>query len=144
VPPLAWLVASEGRVFFRLPSFMSVMRPYLSTAGVLFLVYKLLPDRGPSFRASLLSAALVGVLLELEKLGLAYYVKQFQGVYEVIYGTLMFLPMLLAWLYLSWCLVLFGATLAAAADEATGHRKHTLVPPPGGGTAQAEKTTNAR
>ena len=129
VVPLTWLIAIEGRVFYQLPSFMAVARPYVTTVGVLFLVYKLLPDRGPSTRASLLSASLIGLLLELEKIGLAYYVRQVEGVYEVIYGTLMFLPLLLGWLYLSWSLLLFGGTLALAADEVTGRRQHTVIPP---------------
>lgn len=129
IPPLGWLTASEGRIFVSLPSFMAVLRPYVSTVGVIFLAYRLLPDRGPSSQASLLSAALVGLLLELEKLGLATYVKQFHGVYEVIYGTLMFLPLMLAWLYISWCLLLFGATLAGSIDEVMGRRTPTALPP---------------
>lgn len=129
IPPLGWLIAAEGRVFVSLPSFMAVLRPYVSTVGVIFLAYRLLPDRGPTTQASLLSAALVGLLLELEKVGLAYYIKQVHGVYELIYGTLMFLPLLLAWLYLSWCLLLFGASLAASIDEVTGRRKPTALPP---------------
>ncbi len=130
IPPLGWLIAAEGRVYVSLPSFMAVLRPYVSTVGVIFLAYRLLPDRGPTTQASLLSASLIGLLLELEKVGLAYYIKQVQGVYELIYGTLMFLPLMLAWLYLSWCLLLFGATLAAAIDETTGRRKPTALPPP--------------
>lgn len=128
LPPLSWLLVSESRVFFQLPSVLAVLRPYLSTVGVLFLVYKFLPDRGPSTAASLISSALVGLMLELEKIGLALYVKQFQGFYELIYGTLMFLPLLLAWLYLSWVLVFLGATLAWNVDEVTGRRRPTRVP----------------
>ena len=129
LPPLVWLAATEVRVFVRLPSFMSVLKPYLSLVGVLFLVYRFLPDRGPSSRSSLLAAALVGVLLEIEKMGLAAYIRQVEGVYELIYGTLVFLPLFLAWLYLSWCLLLLGATLAVSIDAVTGLRKPTEVPP---------------
>ncbi|MBW2263920.1 MAG: YihY family inner membrane protein [Deltaproteobacteria bacterium] len=130
IPPLGWLIAAEGRVYVSLPSFMAVLRPYVSTVAVIFLAYRLLPDRGPTTQASLLSASLIGLLLEMEKVGLAYYVKQVQGVYELVYGTLMFLPLMLAWLFLSWCLLLFGASLAASIDEVTGRRKHTALPPP--------------
>jgi membrane protein len=132
IPPLGWLIAAEGRIYISLPSFMAVLRPYVTTVGVIFLAYRLLPDRGPTTQASLLSAALIGLLLELEKVGLAYYVQQVQGVYELIYGTLMFLPLMLAWLYVSWCLLLLGATLAASIDEVTGRRKPTALPPPPG------------
>jgi membrane protein len=129
IPPLGYLIAAEGRVYVSLPTFMTLLRPYVSTVGVIFLAYRLLPDRGPTTQASLLSASLIGILLELEKLGLAYYIKQVHGVYELIYGTLMFLPLLLAWLYLSWCLLLLGASLAASIDDVTGRRKPTALPP---------------
>jgi membrane protein len=108
---------------------MTMLRPYLSTAAVIFLAYRFLPDRGPSTASSLLSAALVALALEMEKVGLAHYIKQFQGFYEVVYGTLMFIPLMLAWLYLSWCLLLLGATLAATIDDVLGRRKPTILPP---------------
>jgi membrane protein len=129
VPPLGWLIASESRFLVDLPSFMTMLRPYLSTAAVIFLAYRFLPDRGPSSASSMLSAALVALLLEMEKVGLAYYIKQFKGIYEVVYGTLMFIPLMLAWLYLSWCLLLLGAALAASIDDVLGRRKPTILPP---------------
>jgi membrane protein len=137
LPPLSWLVLNEGRVFISLPSFLTVLRPYVSTVAVIFLIYKLLPDRGPSTAASLIAASMVGLLLELEKLGLALYVKQFQGVYELIYGTLMFLPLMMAWLYLSWVLILMGATMAWSIDEVTGRRRETAVPAQPANSSQA-------
>lgn len=131
LPPLSWLVLSEGRVLLNLPSILALLRPYGLTVGLLFLIYKLLPDRGPSLASSLIASCVVGLFLEMEKLGLAIYVKQFSGFYELIYGTLMFLPLVLAWLYLSWLLILLGAILALTIDEVTGRRRPTRLPPPG-------------
>ncbi len=130
LPPLSWFIVSESRVFFSLPSFLTILRPYVSTMGVLFLVYRFLPDRGPSTASSLIAASVVSLFLEFMKLGLSYYVKQFSGLYELIYGTLMFLPLALAWLYLSWCLMLLGANMAWCIDEVTGRRKPTHLPLP--------------
>jgi len=130
IPPLSWLVVSEGRLFFSLPSILTLLRPFVSTLAVLFLAYRFLPDRGPTTAAALLSAALVALLLELEKIGLAFYVKRFEGVYEVVWGTLTFVPLVLAWLYVSWCVLLFGAALAWAFDDVLGRRQPTRIPQP--------------
>ena len=57
---------------------------------------------------------------------------RFRNVRRTLLRWLVFLPLLMAWLYLSWCCILFGAALAGAADDVTGHRKPTVIPPQAG------------
>ena len=85
--------------------------PYLSIWVALALVYMLMPNR----RVPLASAVLGGVVAgTLWKVAEGLYI-QFQfgmAKYNAIYGAMAQLPMLLVWVYLSWCLVLLGAELA--------------------------------
>ncbi len=85
--------------------------PYVSIWVALALVYMLMPNR----RVPLASAVLGGVVAgSLWKMAEGLYV-QFQfgmAKYNAIYGAMAQLPMLLVWVYLSWCLVLLGAELA--------------------------------
>ncbi len=129
VPLVGVIVAREAWVFARLPSVLSTLRPYVSTVMVVFLVYRFLPDRGPSTPSSLIASSIVGLLLEVEKIRVSYFLSPNKEVYAAIYGTLFFLPVLLGWLFLSWSLVLVGAGLAGALDDAKGLRGESRPPP---------------
>jgi len=62
-----------------------------------------------------------GVLFELAKRGFGVYVAHFPT-YELIYGAFAIIPLFLLWMYVSWVVVLFGATLTAALEERRRHK----------------------
>jgi membrane protein len=64
------------------------------------------------WRHALIGGFFTAICLEIVRLGLAYYLKQFPT-YTVIYGTFSVLPAFLIWVYLSWVSFLSGATIAA-------------------------------
>lgn len=93
-----------------LPALLSVA-PY----GVVWLLftalYLVLPNCRVPVGAALLAGVLAGSAWQVAEL--LYLRFQFgMGRYNAIYGAMAQLPLLLAWVYLSWCIVLLGAELA--------------------------------
>ncbi|MDO5069874.1 YihY family inner membrane protein [Neisseria sp. Dent CA1/247] len=89
------------------------------TASVLFsmfllwLLYRLVPNRFVPARHALIGAAITAVLLEAARYGFAWYISTFNG-YTLIYGAFAAIPFFLLWLNLLWMLVLSGAVLTAS------------------------------
>ncbi|MGH8706631.1 MAG: YihY family inner membrane protein [Burkholderiales bacterium] len=95
--------------------------PFAFTCVALTLLYFLGPNRRVEPGHALLGGLFAAALFELAKRGFASFVAKFPT-YTLIYGAFAALPMFLLWLYLSWLVVLVGATLTAQltvnADEA--------------------------
>jgi membrane protein len=102
--------------------------PYVLTVLAFTLLYVTIPNRPVRWTDGLLGGALAALLFELFKSGFAYYVTHFGG-YTKLYGALAAFPVFLLWIYLSWIIVLLGATVVAALPIArTGHFNHVEKP----------------
>lgn len=86
--------------------------PFLFTCAALTMLYLVVPYRRIDPRHALIGAVVAGLLFEVAKRGFALYVAKFPT-YTLIYGAFATVPIFLLWLYLSWMVVLFGATLTA-------------------------------
>ena len=86
--------------------------PFAFTCVALTLLYFLGPYRRVGPGHALLGGLFAAALFELAKRGFALFVAKFPT-YALIYGAFAALPMFLLWLYLSWLVVLIGATLTA-------------------------------
>jgi membrane protein len=86
--------------------------PFLFTCAALTMLYLVVPNRRIDLLHALIGAVLAGLLFEAAKRGFALYIAQFPT-YTLIYGAFAAVPIFLLWLYLSWVVVLFGATLTA-------------------------------
>ena len=86
--------------------------PFVLTCVTLTLLYILVPNRLVAFRHAAVGGLLAGIAFELAKRGFAVYVSQFPT-YTLIYGTFATLLLFLLWMYVSWLIVLGGATLTA-------------------------------
>lgn len=86
--------------------------PFLFTCAALTMLYVVVPFRRIDVRHALIGAVVAGLLFEAAKRGFALYVARFPT-YTLIYGAFAAVPIFLLWLYLSWVVVLFGATLTA-------------------------------
>ncbi|MFA5685014.1 MAG: virulence factor BrkB family protein [Lysobacteraceae bacterium] len=75
--------------------------------------YAIVPNRRVPLRHAFIGGLLATTLFELAKWGFTQYLRQVPS-YEQIYGTLAVLPIFLIWLYLSWVVVLLGASIAAS------------------------------
>lgn len=83
----------------------------LSTIACSWL-FVVVPNCKVRWRHALIGALFTATCLEVVRLGLAFYLKQFPT-YTVIYGAFSVLPAFLIWVYLSWVSFLSGATVAA-------------------------------
>lgn len=86
--------------------------PFLFTCAALTLLYAVVPYRHVQLGHALASGILAGVVFEVAKRAFALYLTKFPT-YTLIYGAFATIPIFLVWLYLSWCVVLAGATLTA-------------------------------
>jgi membrane protein len=96
-----------------------LLLPYLLTVSGLFFLYAVLPRAPVGAVPALAASALAGILWEAAKVGLGLYaIHVFTGsVVGRLYGSLGFVPIGLAWIYYTWCIVLLGAELAYALDR---------------------------
>jgi membrane protein len=86
--------------------------PFIFTCAALTLLYAVVPNRRVEARDALIGGILAGIAFEIAKRGFAIYLARFPT-YTLIYGAFATIPIFLVWLYLSWVVVLAGATLTA-------------------------------
>lgn len=89
--------------------------PIVINTIALGIIYAIMPNRRPRAIPILVGALVAGTAWQLVQWG---YVKFQIGMagYSAIYGALSQLPITLAWLYVSWAVVLLGAELAASLE----------------------------
>ena len=104
---LPWL-APDSLIGQRL-SPLNLLPVMLFTAG-LSLVYKVVPRDSVAWRHAIWSGVTIAALLYLVKALFGMYVTSF-GNYKVLYGAFAAVPVFLAWLYISWLVILLGAEL---------------------------------
>jgi len=86
--------------------------PFLFTWAALTLIYLVVPNRRIVLWHALVGAFCAGIAFEATKRGFALYLENFPT-YALIYGAFATLPIFLLWVYLSWLVVLVGATITA-------------------------------
>jgi membrane protein len=92
------------------PAFLKLL-PFLAVWLAFTALYLIMPNRRVPLGSALLAGAIAGAVWQVAEV---LYVRFQFGIarYNAIYGAMAQLPLLLAWLYLSWCIVLLGAELA--------------------------------
>jgi membrane protein len=88
------------------------LAPLVLTIAAATLLYLVVPNRRVRIRHALIGGAIAGILFELTKRGFALYVAKIPT-YALVYGTFAVIPIFLVWLYLSWLVVILGATITA-------------------------------
>jgi membrane protein len=101
--------------------------PFLITWTGLTLMYKVIPNRFVHWRDAVAGALAAALLFELARKGFVLYVRHVAN-YREIYGTLAAIPIFLIWVYLSWVIVLLGATFTAALSAFEFRRADELLP----------------
>ncbi|HEV7778791.1 MAG TPA: YihY family inner membrane protein [Luteibacter sp.] len=94
------------------PRLLSVA-PFAITLVTLLLMYTMIPNRRVSWRHAALGALLGAVLFEIARWGFTLFVRG-AHTYQQIYGALAAIPIFLLWIYLSWIIVILGASIAAS------------------------------
>ena len=90
--------------------------PLVSTFVAFLLLYIMVPNRVVKARHAVWGALLAALLFELAKTGFQLYLQYFPT-YQLIYGALATIPIMIVWIYLSWNIILLGAELTASLEE---------------------------
>jgi|TARA_R100000005_G_scaffold96715_1_gene86601 membrane protein len=111
-----WIISiSEEATGFQLSGalgLLSTTMPMLLPFIILFILYRIVPACDVKWRHAFIGAATATVLFLLGKYLFKLYLEFFPS-YEVVYGAMAAFPLFLIWLYVSWAIVLFGASIAA-------------------------------
>ena len=111
-----WIIEiSEETTGFQLTGAMELLSsvmPILLPFAILFILYRIVPACEVKWRHAVIGAGIATALFLLGKFLFKLYLEFFPS-YEVVYGAMAAIPLFLIWLYVSWGIVLFGATIAA-------------------------------
>jgi membrane protein len=102
--------------------------PFLLEAAAFTLLYALIPNCSVRWREALAGALVAALLVELLKVGFAFYISYFSS-YRAVYGAVAAIPIFLLWMYVVWSAVLFGAVVAAALPQWRIDRQAEVAPP---------------
>ncbi len=122
-PLLAVLSLAISSYLFSLPMVAVAEQSALSKFGLRLVpalleliafsaAYNVIPNRSVKLRHALAGGALATFLFEGAKYAIAYYLTR--ASYQQIYGALAVIPIFLLWIWVSWLVVLLGATFASA------------------------------
>lgn len=90
--------------------------PFLLLTVAFALGYLWLPHRRVRFVHAVVGGIAAATLFEGMRWAFSLYVAAFPT-FWILYGALASIPIALLWIYLLWCIILFGAELAAALPE---------------------------
>jgi membrane protein len=87
--------------------------PFMVTFAAATLAYLIVPNCPVRLRHAVIGGLFTASAFTMAKYGFALFVGQFAS-YQQIYGAVAFIPVFLLWIYISWVVVLLGASLTAA------------------------------
>ena len=96
--------------------FLLKLLPYVSICVLLIILFLVMPNTRISFRSAAIAAVVSGILIQIVQWA---YIKFQIGVatQSAIYGSFAAIPLFLAYLQISWLIVLFGAETANAVEN---------------------------
>ncbi|MDT8437532.1 MAG: virulence factor BrkB family protein [Wenzhouxiangellaceae bacterium] len=117
-----------------LQSLILVATPFGVAMLAFTLIFVIVPNRHVRWHHALAGAAFSALAFEVSKRGFVLYVAHFPT-YQKLYGALAAIPIFLVWIYVSWVVILLGASVSAAlttfnyrrADWRWNRRHHLLL-----------------
>mgnify|MGYP001574103034 FL=1 len=105
----SYIVASD--IFNQLPviNYVPTLMPLILSSVGFSILYYFVPLEKVRYVNALKAGVIASVLLELIKYGMYLYIQNFP-IYELIYGALSMLMLLMIWVYIAWLIVLLGAS----------------------------------
>ena len=95
---------------------VNAVSPFLVMAIAFTALFFVTPNRRVRVTDALLGGVVTALLVLALRSGFGVYIA-YWGAYKPVYGAVATMPIFLAWIYLSWTAVLFGAEIAAALPE---------------------------
>lgn len=102
-------------------TFILEIIPFLISILGFTALYMFVPNTRVYWRDALLGGFGAALVLTIMKAGFTWYISKFPT-YMVIYGAFATLPIFLLWIYLSWLVILLGATVACLLPALRLHR----------------------
>ncbi len=96
--------------------FFSAVLPSLFTILALVLLYVLVPNKKVNIWHAFIGATVAMILFYILRTAFGTFLIS-TNTYNVLYGALAIIPIMLIWLYLIWAAVIFGAVITAALGE---------------------------
>lgn len=90
--------------------------PFILTWLAFTLIYTIVPNTKVNLRYAMIGSLVAAIFFTLGKKAFTWYITAFPS-YQLIYGALATLPILLLWIQLSWTFVLLGAQLTAVLED---------------------------
>ncbi|MDX1626620.1 MAG: YihY family inner membrane protein [Wenzhouxiangellaceae bacterium] len=87
--------------------------PFVVALAAFFLIFLVVPNRHVRWNHALAGAAFSALAFEVSKRGFVFYIQNFPT-YERLYGALATIPIFLIWIFVTWVVILLGASLAAS------------------------------
>jgi membrane protein len=97
---------------FSIKAKVLALLPFLIVYAGMLAAYTVIPNRSVHLRHALVGALIAAVLFEGAKRGFALYAANAN--YQKVYGAIAIVPIFIFWVYLSWAIVLFGASITAS------------------------------
>lgn len=88
------------------------LTPVLIELAAFTAAYRFIPNRVVALRFAVAGGVLATVLFEAAKYAMAFYISR--ASFQLIYGALAVIPIFMFWIYISWAIILLGASLAAS------------------------------
>lgn len=119
----AWFGVAFGSALLALAAPVAI-------AFVFFIVYIVVPDTHVPWKDAAIGGVTASIFWNIAKTGFIWS-SSATSKYSAIYGAMSVLPLLMMWIYLSWWIVLFGASYACSRGQTT---QLSLDPEPEPGT----------
>jgi len=116
IPLLGTIPFLDSRIY----AWITNLSPWLFSFLFFLSLYRWIPSADVSWKAAGWSAALAAPLWRLASRGFSWYLRSGFPSYDLIYGSLSAIVVLLLWIYLSNIIVLLGAHICAAITEQSG------------------------
>ena len=115
-----WLILTLGPLLIgtsiAASSYVKAMFEQSETLSFGLKLLSFVPNKKVSIKHSAAGALIAAIFFTLGKQAFAWYITTFPS-YQLIYGAMATLPIMLLWIQISWTVVLFGAQLAAVLAE---------------------------
>jgi membrane protein len=87
--------------------------PFLIVWTAMIVGYAVIPNRSVRFRDAFVGGLIAAVLFEAAKRSFTWYATGLAS-YQQVYGAMSIVPIFIFWIYLSWVIVLLGASITAS------------------------------
>ncbi|MDX8381071.1 MAG: YhjD/YihY/BrkB family envelope integrity protein [Ghiorsea sp.] len=95
--------------FAQYGTFFSKFLPLMISSVAFFLLYFFVPNTQVNLKSAAIAGFSAGLLFEFSKWGFTIYITQY-AMYEKLYGALATLPVFMLWVFISWLIILWGAS----------------------------------